>query len=159
MWKLVICSRVIDCPLARINHMRLVFFCLSISFLSGMMVFCLFEVNKHSPFGRDHKTAIQNQQQDFAPICFFSKFFQRLFLPLKMTQTGQGSKLMFTEDGEPYSNPISWINCINLFPNTVSQEHLVPSKFRFQGYVKMHKGEPWGDNHCCDKVLNGKAPI
>lgn len=73
-----------------------------------------------------------------------------------MTQTGQELRFIFTEDGEPYSNPIMWRNCINLFPNMMSQEHLVLSKFRFQGYGKMCKGK---NNHCCDKHLNGKAPI
>lgn len=72
------------------------------------MGFCLFEVNRHSPFGRDHEIATQNQQQDLAPIWDFpASFFPETILTLKMTQTGQGLKLIITEDGEAYSNPIS----------------------------------------------------
>lgn len=106
-----------------------------------MVRFCLFEIDRHSPFGRDHKTSMQNQQQDFAPI-FFYKFFKRLFLPFKMTQTGQGLRPIFTEDGDSlqqayFLNKLYWL----VLPNMVSQWDLVPSKLRIQGYVKMRKGE------------------
>lgn len=117
-----------------------------------MVGFCLFEVKRHSPFGRGRKIAMKNQQ-DFAHICFFYKFFQRLFFLLKMTQKGQGLRLFFTE--QTYLMNI----CVNLFHNILSQEHLVPSKFRYKVRVKMRKGEPWKNNHCCDKLPDGKAPI
>lgn len=111
-------------------------FCLPTTFLNRVVGFCLFEVNRHSPFGRDHEIATQNQQQDLAPIWDFpASFFPETILTLKMTQTGQGLKLIITEDGEAYSNPISWVSCINLVLKMVSQKHLVPCKSGFQGYA------------------------
>lgn len=74
-----------------------------------------------------------------------------------MMQRGQRLKLIFTEDREPNNNPISWINYVNLFPNTGSWEHF--GKLKFQGCVKIGKEEPWRTNHCCDHFLKGKAPL
>lgn len=68
---------------------------------------CLFEVDRHSPLGRDHQVIVQNHSKTLH-LWFFIPVFPETLITLKNDPKRTKIELIFTEDGELYNDLISY---------------------------------------------------